>query len=254
MQYQNGKMFCDLVYCCHIRKGGANVTLTELKKQVCEANLELVARKLVIYTWGNVSAIDRERGLVVIKPSGVEYDRMRPEHMVVLQLDGTQVEGDLRPSSDTPTHLVLYRAFQTIGAVTHTHSTWATVWAQAGRGVPCYGTTHADYFYGMVPCTRPMTAEEIQTDYEANTGSVIVERLKGTDPLHMPAVLVNQHGPFTWGRDAAHAVESAAVLEQVAMMAHAAELINPGIQPVPQALLDKHFLRKHGPNAYYGQK
>lgn len=228
--------------------------VNELKKEVWQANLELVERRLVLYTWGNVSAIDRERGLVVIKPSGVDYDKMLPEHMVVLKLDGTQVEGDLRPSSDTPTHLALYRAFDGIGGVAHTHSTWATIWAEAGRGIPCYGTTHADYYYGEVPCTRPMTPDEIKNEYEANTGSVIIERFSGIDPTTIPAVLVFQHGPFTWGKNATKAVESSAVLEQVAQMAHAAELCNPKIKPIQQELLDKHFLRKHGKNAYYGQK
>lgn len=230
--------------------------LKTLKEQVWKANLELVERKLVIYTWGNVSGIDRERGLVVIKPSGVEYDALRPQDLVVLKLDGQQVEGDMRPSSDTPTHLALYRAFPSIGGVTHTHSTWATIWAQAGRSVPCYGTTHADYFYGSIPCTRPLTPQEIKDAYEANTGRVIIEAFQGEGapkPEQVPAVVVFQHGPFTWGPDAAHAVESAVVLEQVAQMAWAAQLCNPSVQPVQQEILDKHYLRKHGPGAYYGQ-
>ena len=229
--------------------------LDELKYEVWQANLELVERKLVLYTWGNVSAVDREKGLVVIKPSGVDYATMKPEQMVVLSLeDGSVVEGSLRPSSDAPTHLALYRAFTGIGGITHTHSTWATMWAQAGRGVPCYGTTHADNFYGEVPCTRPMTPEEIKDDYEANTGSVIIERFQGIDPTTIPAVLVFQHGPFTWGKNAAKSVESSAVLEQVAQMAYATELANPNVKPIQKELLDKHFLRKHGANAYYGQK
>lgn len=228
--------------------------LAELKKEVCRANLELVERGLVLYTWGNVSAVDRARGLVVIKPSGVEYEKMQPEHMVVLTLEGEQVEGALRPSSDTPTHLALYRAFPGVGGIAHTHSTWATVWAQAGRGIPCYGTTHADSFYGEVPCTRPMAPEEIREDYEANTGKVIAEAFRNTDPLAVPAALVFQHGPFTWGRDAMKAVENSAVLEQAARMAHAAELCNPKIRPIRKELLDKHYLRKHGKDAYYGQK
>lgn len=229
--------------------------LDELKRDVWRANMELVERKLVLYTWGNVSAIDRECGLVVIKPSGVDYATMKPDQMVVLSLeDGSVVEGSLRPSSDAPTHLALYRAFPAIGGVAHTHSTWATVWAQAGRGIPCYGTTHADYYYGEVPCTRPMTPAEIESEYEANTGNVIIERFQGIDPTMIPAVLVFQHGPFTWGKNAAKAVESSAVLEQVAQMAHAAELANPKVKPIQKELLDKHFLRKHGANAYYGQK
>ncbi len=228
--------------------------IDELKKEVWRANLELMERKLVIYTWGNVSAIDRDRGLVVIKPSGVAYDVMQPEHMVVLTLDGKHVEGDLRPSSDAPTHLALYRAFDGVGGVAHTHSPWATIWAQAGRGIPCYGTTHADYFYGEIPCTRPLEPEEIEGDYEENTGRVIVEAFDAIEPLLVPAVLVFQHGPFTWGKSAMKAVESSAVLEQVARMAHEAEVCNPHVKPIQKELLDKHFLRKHGKNAYYGQK
>jgi L-ribulose-5-phosphate 4-epimerase len=230
------------------------MSIDDLKREVWRANMELVERKLVLYTWGNVSAIDRECGIVVIKPSGVDYGAMKPEQMVVLSLDGRQIEGTLRPSSDAPTHLALYHAFPGIGGVAHTHSSWATVWAQAGRGIPCYGTTHADYYYGQVPCTRPMTPEEIQEQYEANTGSVIVEAFSGVDPLEIPAVLVFQHGPFTWGKNAAKAVESSAVLEQVAQMAHASELCNPKVRPIQRELLDRHFLRKHGANAYYGQK
>lgn len=232
------------------------MNLEALKEQVWKANLELVERKLVLYTWGNVSGIDRERGLVVIKPSGMDYDTLRPQDMVVLTLDGDRVEGELRPSSDTPTHLALYRAFPAIGGITHTHSTWATIWAQAGRSIPCYGTTHADYFYGEVPCTRPLTPKEIKEAYEANTGCVLIEAFQKPDvpqPDQMPAALVFQHGPFTWGPDAAHSVESAVVLEQVAQMAWAAQLCNPSVQPVQQEILDKHYLRKHGASAYYGQ-
>ena len=233
------------------------MNLVALKEQVWKANLELVERKLVLYTWGNVSGIDRERGLVVIKPSGVEYDALKPQDLVVLTLDGEQVEGELRPSSDTPTHLALYRAFPGIGGVAHTHSTWATVWAQAGRAIPCYGTTHADYFYGEIPCTRPLTPAEIHDAYEANTGRVIIEafeKLEALQPEQMPAAVVYQHGPFTCGKSAAKAVESSVVLEQVAHMAWAAQLCNPVVQPVQREILDKHYLRKHGAGAYYGQK
>ncbi len=233
------------------------MNLVALKEQVWKANLELVERKLVLYTWGNVSGIDRERGLVVIKPSGVEYDALKPQDLVVLTLDGEQVEGELRPSSDTPTHLALYRAFPGIGGVAHTHSTWATVWAQAGRAIPCYGTTHADYFYGEIPCTRPLTPAEIHDAYEANTGRVIIEafeKLETPQPEQMPAAVVYQHGPFTWGKSAAKAVESSVVLEQIAHMAWAAQLCNPVVQPVQREILDKHYLRKHGAGAYYGQK
>ena len=233
------------------------MNLVALKEQVLKANLELVERKLVLYTWGNVSGIDRERGLVVIKPSGVEYDALKPQDLVVLTLDGEQVEGELRPSSDTPTHLALYRAFPGIGGVAHTHSTWATVWAQAGRAIPCYGTTHADYFYGEIPCTRPLTPAEIHDAYEANTGRVIIEafeKLEALQPEQMPAAVVYQHGPFTWGKSAAKAVESSVVLEQIAHMAWAAQLCNPAVQPVQREILDKHYLRKHGAGAYYGQK
>jgi len=228
--------------------------LKQLKQEVFEANLELVRKGLVIYTWGNVSAIDRERGMVVIKPSGVDYDGMRPEHMVVLDLQGNVVEGNLRPSSDTPTHLVLYRAFEGIGAVVHTHSTWATSWAQSKCALPCYGTTHADYFYGAVPCTRPLTQQEIEGAYEHETGNVIVDTFRDLDPMAVPGVLVGSHGPFAWGKDAANAVHNAVVLEQVAQMGFATRLINPSVEQVDQCLLDKHYLRKHGKNAYYGQK
>ena len=229
--------------------------LEELKKQVCEANLQLVAEGLVIQTWGNASGIDREHDLIVIKPSGVPYAGMKPEHMVVVSLEtGSVVDGSLSPSSDTPTHLMLYRAFKNIGGVVHTHSLYATAWAQAGRGIPSFGTTQADYWYGDVPCTRSLTAKEIQTDYEANTGQVIVETFRKLDPRQHPAVLVASHGPFTWGKHVAEAVHNAVVLEFVARLASETLRINPKTKPMPSALLDKHFLRKHGPEAYYGQK
>lgn len=226
--------------------------LEELKKKVCEANLELVRHGLVIFTWGNVSAIDRESGLVVIKPSGVSYDNMKPDDMVVVDLDGNVVEGSLRPSSDTPTHLVLYRAFKEIGGVVHTHSTYATAWAQAGRDIPNIGTTHADYFHDAVPCTADMTEAEVKGEYELETGNVIVRRFEGLNPVHTPGVLVKNHGPFTWGKDAAEAVHNAVVLEQVAKMAYIAYGVNPYLTMNP-LLVEKHFSRKHGPNAYYGQ-
>ena len=228
--------------------------LNELKKAVCEANLALVRAGLVIQTWGNASGIDRERGLVVIKPSGVPYDGMKPEHMVTVSLEGGEVvEGSLKPSSDTPTHLVLYRAFKGIGGVAHTHSLYATAWAQACRGIVSYGTTQADYWHGDVPCTRLMKSKEIQKDYEANTGRAIVETFKKLDPLQHPAVLVASHGPFTWGKDVHAAVENAEVLEFVARLASETLRINPKTKPMQPGLLDKHFLRKHGPKAYYGQ-
>jgi L-ribulose-5-phosphate 4-epimerase len=231
--------------------------LEQLKKDVCKANLDLVAEGLVIQTWGNVSGIDRERGLVVIKPSGVSYDGMKPEHQVVVSLEtGEVVEGKLKPSSDTATHLVLYRAFPHIGGVVHTHSLYATAWAQARKGIPSYGTTQADYWYGDVPCTRLLTPKEIKTDYEANTGLVIVETFKKQklDPTQHPAVLVASHGPFTWGKDAHDAVHNAVVLEFIARLASETLRISPKTQPMQPVLLDKHFLRKHGPGAYYGQK
>lgn len=228
--------------------------LKELKESVLEANLELPKSGLVTYTWGNVSAIDRSEGLIVIKPSGVPYEELRLEHLVVLDLEGNQVEGKLRPSSDTPTHLVLYNAFKEAGGIVHTHSRWATLWAQAGKGIPAYGTTHADYFYGEIPCTRKLTAEEINGDYEKATGHVIVERFRGLNPMHVPGVLVNNHGPFSFGKDAAEAVHNSVVMEEVAMMAFHTVMLNPGIEPIDQNLLDRHFLRKHGANAYYGQK
>ena len=215
--------------------------------------MELPKRGLVTYTWGNVSGIDPESRLFVIKPSGVEYDRLKPEDLVVLDLEGNIVEGKYRPSSDTPTHLELYKAFPELGGIVHTHSPWATSWAQAGRGIPCYGTTHADYFYGEIPCARSLTEAEIQQDYEKNTGLVIIETFQGRNPVFVPGVLCKNHGPFTWGKDAAEAVHNAVVLEEVAKMAYRAEALNPQIQPAPQELMDKHFLRKHGKNAYYGQ-
>ena len=228
--------------------------LDTLKKSVCQANLDLVKEGLVIQTWGNVSGIDREKGLVVIKPSGVPYGIMKPAHMVVVSLaTGQVVEGDLKPSSDTPTHLVLYRAFAGLGGIVHTHSLYATSWAQTGRPVPALGTTHADYFYGPIPCTRKMTAAEIKSDYEANTGEVIVETFRRRDPLSCPAVLVASHGPFAWGETVEKAVHNAVVFEHVVRMASETMRLAPGTKPMQQVLLDKHFLRKHGPGAYYGQ-
>ena len=226
--------------------------LEKLKEEVYRANLDLVEHGLVIFTWGNVSGIDRERGLVVIKPSGVSYDEMRPQDMVVMNLYGQVVEGNLKPSSDTPTHLVLYRQFQNIGGVVHTHSEWATSWAQAGKGIPALGTTHADYFYGEIPCTRKMTKEEIEKDYELETGKVIVERFKELNPDQVPGVLVNNHGPFSWGTDAHNAVHNAVVMEEVAKMTFRTLQLNLETK-MDQVLLDKHFLRKHGKDAYYGQ-
>jgi len=228
--------------------------LEELKKLVYEANMELPRHGLVTFTWGNVSAIDRESGLFVIKPSGVEYDAMTPDDMVVMDLNGNRVEGRYKPSSDTETHLELYKAFPEIGGIVHTHSPWATSWAQAGRGIPCYGTTHADYMYGEIPCVRCLTKEEIDGAYEKNTGLLIVDYFKDKDVVAMPAVLCKNHGPFAWGKDAMDAVYHAVVLEEVAKMAAQTELINPKVLPAPQELQDKHYLRKHGPNAYYGQK
>ena len=230
--------------------------LEELKKAVCEANKELPKYGLVTFTWGNVSAIDREKGLFVIKPSGVEYDALTPEDMVVVDLDGKKVEGRYNPSSDTATHAELYKAFLEIGGIVHTHSSYATSWAQAGRPIPCYGTTHADYIYGEVPCFRCLNAEEIAEAYEENTGHLIVEEFLRLckDPLSVPAVLCKNNGPFTWGKDAKEAVHNAVVLEEVAKMAYRTELINHHVQPAPQELQDKHYYRKHGANAYYGQQ
>jgi L-ribulose-5-phosphate 4-epimerase len=226
--------------------------LEELKEKVLIANLELVEQQLVVFTWGNVSERDPETGLVVIKPSGVPYDQMEASHMVVLDLDGKIVEGGMKPSSDAPTHLELYRNFAEIGGVVHTHSEWSTSWAQAGRGIPAYGTTHADSFYGEVPCTRKLTSSEVEKDYEANTGKVIVEACGELDYQSIPGVLVNAHGPFTWGKDGLEAVHNAVVLEEVAKMAFRTEVLGHR-EPVSQFLLDKHFKRKHGKDAYYGQ-
>ncbi len=230
--------------------------LKKLKHAVYEANMELPRRGLVTYTWGNVSGIDRERGLVVIKPSGVSYDELTPEDLVVLDLDGNVVDSKLNPSSDTRTHLELYKAFPEIGGIVHTHSPYAVGWAQAGRDIPAYGTTHADYFYGPVPCCRSLTEQEVEEDYERNTGLVIVEtfRQRELDPVHVPGVICRNHGPFTWGRDAAQAVYHAVVLEEVAKMAVYTTQIAPDAEPAPQYVLNKHFMRKHGPNAYYGQQ
>ena len=229
--------------------------LGDLKREVWRANLELARERLALQTWGNVSGIDRGRGLVVIKPSGVPYDRLRPEQMVVVALEtGKVVEGRLKPSSDTPTHLVLLRAFRQIGGIVHTHSLYATAWAQAQREIPALGTTHADFCDGPVPCTRRLTAREIQADYEANTGRVIVEAFQELDPLRHPAVLVASHGPFAWGKDAPAAVHHAVVLEFIARLAAETVRLNPKSKPMQSVLLDKHFSRKHGPGAYYGQK
>ena len=229
--------------------------LEELKQKVFEANMELPKRGLVTYTWGNVSGIDREKGLFVIKPSGVEYDIMTLEDMVVMDLDGNKVEGRYKPSSDTPTHLELYKRYEDIGGVVHTHSPEATSWAQAGRSIPLYGTTHADYFYGEIPCARSLTPQEIDEAYEKNTGLVIIETFdeRGLNPMYTPGVLCTNHGPFTWGKDAAEAVHNAVVLEEVAKMALKTELINPDVKTAPDCIRDKHFFRKHGENAYYGQ-
>ncbi len=227
--------------------------LDKLKQEVFEANLELVKRGLVVYTWGNVSGIDREQGLIVIKPSGVSYEKMTAKDMVVVDLDGKVISSQLKPSSDTPTHLVLYKKFANIGGVVHTHSEWATSWAQAGLAIPALGTTHADYFFGPVPCTRKLNQKEVNGKYEEETGNVIVETFKGIDPLAVPGVIINGHGPFTWGMDAHNAVHNAVVLEEVAKMAHHTLTLNK-VKSIDQYLLDKHYYRKHGPGAYYGQK
>ena len=229
--------------------------LEELKQAVLKANLLLPEHKLVTFTWGNVSGIDREKGLVVIKPSGLSYDDMTADDMVVVDLDGCKVEGKWKPSSDTPTHVALYKAFPTLGGVVHTHSRWATSFAQAGKGIPAFGTTQGDYFYGEIPCTRKMTPAEIAGEYELETGNVIIETFRNRliDPDQIPAVLVNSHGPFVWGTDAHNAVHNAVVLEEVAFMAFHAMVLTPGLPPMQQELLDKHYLRKHGPGAYYGQ-
>ncbi|MFY9996802.1 MAG: L-ribulose-5-phosphate 4-epimerase [Leclercia sp.] len=228
--------------------------MQQLKQQVYEANMDLPRYGLVTFTWGNVSAIDRARGWVAIKPSGVAYDSMGVDDIVVVDLSGKVVEGKWRPSSDTATHLALYQRYPSIGGVVHTHSTHATAWAQAGRAIPALGTTHADYFFGDIPCTRGLTEEEVQGEYELNTGKVIIETLGDVEPLHNPGIVVWQHGPFAWGKDAHEAVHNAVVLEEVARMAWIAQGINPQLQPVDRYLMNKHFMRKHGPNAYYGQK
>ena len=229
--------------------------LEELKKQVYEANMELPRRGLITYTWGNVSGIDRETGYFVIKPSGVDYDKLTLDDMVVMDLDGNKIEGNYKPSSDTPTHLELYKKYPEIGGIAYTHSSEATSWAQAGRDIPLYGTTHADHFYGSIPCARKLTPEEIYSVYEKNTGLVIIETFekRGINPMHTPGVLCTNHGPFTWGKDATEAVQNAVVLEEVAKMATKTELINPKVKPAPDCIRDKHFFRKHGANAYYGQ-
>ena len=230
--------------------------LEKLKEEVFKANLELPKRDLVTFTWGNVSGIDRQKGLIVIKPSGVEYDDMKVEDMVVVDMDGNVVEGKYKPSSDTPTHIELYKAFENLGGVVHTHSTWATIWAQAGRDIKAYGTTHADYFFGDIPCTRKMTTEEIKGEYEKETGKVIIETFKNRNISadDIPAVLVNSHGPFAWGKDPMGSVHNAVVLEELAKMAFQTETLNKEVSKMQEDLLNKHFLRKHGANAYYGQK
>ncbi len=227
--------------------------LEELKKRVYEANMLLPKYGLVTFTWGNVSEIDRETGYFAIKPSGVDYDKLKPEDMVIVDLNGNKIEGKYNPSSDTATHVELYKAFPNIGGIVHTHSPWATSWAQAGRGIPCYGTTHADYMYGEIPCVRNLTKEEIDEAYERNTGVLIANYFKDKDYAAVPAVLCKNHGPFTWGKDGNEAVHNAVVLEEVAKMAVHTEAINPNVKPAPQELQDKHYYRKHGANAYYGQ-
>ena len=230
--------------------------LEKLREEVYRANMELPERGLVVYTWGNVSGIDRESGLIVIKPSGVEYEDLSPDNLVIVDLNNNIVEGELNPSSDTKTHVELYKAFPTVGGIVHTHSSHAVGWAQAGRDIPCYGTTHADYFYGSVPCTRNLTSEEVESDYELNTGKVIAETFneRKLDPLAVPGVICKSHGPFTWGKNAAQAVYHAVVLEELAKMAMYTVTIDSNSSPAPQYILDKHYLRKHGANAYYGQK
>ncbi|GKX29862.1 L-ribulose-5-phosphate 4-epimerase [Vallitalea longa] len=228
--------------------------LESLKEEVLQANLELPKKGLVTYTWGNVSGIDRSKGLIVIKPSGVPYDEMTINDLVVIDLKGNIVEGHLNPSSDAPTHVVLYDKFPDICGVVHNHSSWATTWAQAGRRIPALGTTHADYFYGYIPVTREMNSDEIQGQYEEQTGKVIVETFKEYNPMDMPGVIVRNHGPFTWGKNASEAVHNAVVLEEIAKMAYHAYQLTPGLEPISDVLLDKHFFRKHGKDAYYGQK
>lgn len=229
--------------------------LEQLKLEVYEANMELPKRGLITYTWGNVSGIDRETGYFVIKPSGVDYDKLKPEDMVVMDLDGNKIEGKYKPSSDTATHIEIYKKYEEIGGIVHTHSSYATSWAQAGRGIPLYGTTHADYFYGTIPCARCLTQEEIDEGYEKNTGTVIIETFEelGLNPIYTPGVLCTNHGPFTWGKDAAEAVHNAVVLEEVAKMNLFTEIVNPKVKDAPDRIRDKHFFRKHGENAYYGQ-
>lgn len=229
--------------------------LEQLKLEVYEANMELPKRGLITYTWGNVSGIDRETGYFVIKPSGVDYDKLTPEDMVVMDLEGNKIEGKYKPSSDTATHIELYKKYEEIGGIVHTHSPYATSWAQAGRGIPLYGTTHADYFYGTIPCARCLTQEEIDEGYEKNTGTVIIETFEelGLNPMYTPGVLCKNHGPFTWGKDAAEAVHNAVVLEEVAKMSLFTEIVNPKVKDAPDRIRDKHFFRKHGENAYYGQ-
>lgn len=229
--------------------------LEELKKIVFEENLELVKRELVIYTWGNVSGLDRESKTFAIKPSGVDYDVMKAEDMVILDLEGNKIEGKYKPSSDTATHIELYKAFPEIGGIVHTHSSYATSWAQARRDIPAFGTTHADYFYGDIPCARPLTKDEIEGEYEKNTGLVIIETLKkrNINPMDIPGIIIASHGPFAWGKDAKEAVHNAVVMEELAKMAYRTIQINPQIQSVEQYLLNKHYFRKHGANAYYGQ-
>lgn len=227
--------------------------LEKLKLEVYEANMLLVKHNLVTFTWGNVSGIDRERQLIVIKPSGVDYDKLSANDMVVVNMNGDVVEGELRPSTDTKTHLRLYKEFETIGGVCHTHSTYAVAWAQAGKDIPCFGTTHADYFYGSIPCARELSEQEIREDYEGNTGRVIVEAFKNRSPIYVPGVICKSHGPFTWGKDAKQSVFNAVVLEEVAKMNTLTLQINPSASPASSAIQNKHFLRKHGPNAYYGQ-
>lgn len=228
--------------------------LEALKQEVLEANLELPRHGLVTFTWGNVSAIDKNRELVVIKPSGVSYDNMTADDMVVVDLEGNIIEGRLNPSSDTPTHLALYKAYEQIGGVVHTHSSYITSWAQAGCSVPALGTTHADYFYGQIPCTRALTEEEIQGEYEVETGNVIIETIGKQDPMSIPGIIVFQHGPFAWGKNAMDSVHNAVVMEEIAKMAFRSITINPRLSDIDSTLLDKHYLRKHGANAYYGQK
>ena len=228
--------------------------LEKLKEEVCKANLELPKYGLVTFTWGNVSEIDRDAGLIAIKPSGVSYKTMTADDIVILDLDGNVVEGSLRPSSDAPTHIELYKAFSDVGGIVHTHSEWATSWAQTGLAIPCYGTTHADYFYGSIPCARSLTDDEINGEYEKNTGLVIIETFRNLDPVAVPGVLCKNHGPFAWGKDAHEAVHNAVVLEEIAKMAVHTKDILPTAAEAPQVLKDKHYFRKHGKNAYYGQK